>query len=1122
MNIAPRCCPRIYALDPVLVHAADWDNVLRRCAGMGFDHVLLLSPTLVPALAAGAPQTMDAAAGISDLAALEQLATQCAALDMRLLLDLDLSGLDAEDPMVRTHPGLFVEHGNTSDLPDPRRAGDQHQIERRGGQRRLPRYDSPEQAAALAALWRSRLETLIEAGVAGFRCQRPARTPADFWQTLISAIRAERPCCHFLAWTPGCTRKQLAGLAHCGFDAVFSSDAWWDFQAGWYWQEHEALVAVAPVIAFPEDPCGTRLARLHGFRQGIEQTNAARRAILFAAASGAGWLLPMGFEYGLNTPLAVSGRTDALTTPEQYAQACAAAEVDLSDTVREANALLVAHAETYQASRLRPLSAPGAPALLVERRGAAQRQLIVLNTRLDQTTRVTRQQIQERLAGWTPEAEPGAVAGSNEAIHHDLMLAPAALKILALQAPKPVLTAPNRRVRPDPDKMRAARIVIETVSPVVDGGRFAAKRTVGKAIDIEADIFIDGHEKIGAAVLVRAADEKEWRREPMHLLGNDRWRASVQLNRPGRHFFCIEAWHDVFATYLDELKKKAAAGLDLTLELEEGRLLIAASSKQALTASAEPGIKREMAALLKALAAARPRGNASGDQRLALLTDEHTAQLMTRLAHRPFLVRTTLEYPLEAERTAAGYASWYELFPRSQTEDPGRHGNFDDVIARLPAIRAMGFDTLYFPPIHPIGERHRKGKNNSLQAGPDDPGSPYAIGNAQGGHDAIHPQLGTLDDFLRLRDAASVHGLELALDFAIQCSPDHPWLQEHPGWFAWRPDGSLRYAENPPKKYEDIVNVDFYAEDAIPDLWQALRDVVLFWAAQGVRAFRVDNPHTKPFPFWEWLIATVRGRYPDVLFLSEAFTRPKPMYRLAKLGFSQSYTYFTWRHGKQEFTDYLTELTQSPVAEYFRPHFFVNTPDINPHFLQQAGRPGFLIRAALAATLSGLWGIYSGFELCEAQAVSGKEEYLDSEKYQIRVRDWQQPGNIIAEISRLNRIRSLHPALQSHCGVQFLPSSNDQILLFAKSTPAATDAARSRGLYGDNVILVAINLDPYHTQHADIEVPLYKFGLHDDASLDAENLLDEKNERWQGKQRQLTLDPQLNPYAIWRLQPAEV
>jgi starch synthase (maltosyl-transferring) len=421
----------------------------------------------------------------------------------------------------------------------------------------------------------------------------------------------------------------------------------------------------------------------------------------------------------------------------------------------------------------------------------------------------------------------------------------------------------------------------------------------------------------------------------------------------------------------------------------------------------------------------------------------------------------------------------------------------------------MGFDVLYLTPIHPIGATNRKGKNNSLRTEqPNDVGSPYAIGSSEGGHDAIHRELGTIEDFRRLRDAAAEHGLELALDFAIQCSPDHPWLKDHPEWFNWRPDGSVRYAENPPKKYEDIVNVDFYANNAIPGLWSALRDVVLFWASEGIRIFRVDNPHTKPLPFWEWLIAEVRARHPDVIFLSEAFTRPKMMYHLAKIGFSQSYTYFTWRDLKQELTDYFSELTTSDVKDYFRPNLFVNTPDINPHFLQTSGRPGFLIRAALATTLSGLWGMYSGFEICEAAALPGREEYLDSEKYEIRVRRYDAPGNIVSEISKLNRIRRSHPALQSHLGLRFYSAHNDQIILYGKPLPV-------RG----EMILVAVSLDPFHPQEATIEVPLWEWNLPDSASVTVRDLMRDVTSAWHGKLQRIRLDPADLPFAIWRITP---
>jgi starch synthase (maltosyl-transferring) len=420
----------------------------------------------------------------------------------------------------------------------------------------------------------------------------------------------------------------------------------------------------------------------------------------------------------------------------------------------------------------------------------------------------------------------------------------------------------------------------------------------------------------------------------------------------------------------------------------------------------------------------------------------------------------------------------------------------------------MGFDTLYFPPIHPIGRTNRKGPNNTLTPGPNDPGSPYAIGSEEGGYDAIHPELGTFEDFRALVAAAREEGLEIALDIAINCSPDHPWLKKHPGWFAWRADGTIKYAENPPKKYQDIVNVDWYADTAVPDLWIALRDVILLWFKEGVKTFRVDNPHTKPLPFWEWMIGEVRAAHPDVIFLSEAFTRPKVMYRLAKVGFSQSYTYFTWRNTKAELTEYITELTTTAPKEFFRPHFFVNTPDINPVFLQTSGRPGFQIRAVLAGTLSGLFGMYSGFELCESAPLPGREEYLDSEKFEIRPRDWRAPGNIVWDITLLNHLRRSHPALQTHLNTVFFNAWNDSIIYYGKPSPD-----------GGEMILVAINLDPHNAQEADFEAPTWRFGLPDHGALDVEDLATKERFTWAGKLQHMRIEP-TRPYRLWKIEPA--
>lgn len=646
------------------------------------------------------------------------------------------------------------------------------------------------------------------------------------------------------------------------------------------------------------------------------------------------------------------------------------------------------------------------------------------------------------------------------------------------------------------------RLVIEAIRPSVDLGAHAVKRTVGETISVDATIFADGHEQLSAELLWRAADEAVWQSARMLQQPNDAWQAQFDLQRLGRYEYRIEAWLDRFAGFQRDFAKKVAAGVAVAVDRAEGLALIEAAAK------------RSQGALASGLSdAAKKIAASDGDAASDLLLSADLRVLMDKADDRPHrAVSPTMI--IDAERIEARFSSWYEIFPRSMTDDPARHGTFDDVIDHLPRIRAMGFDTLYFPPIHPIGTANRKGPNNTLTPGPDDPGSPYAIGSADGGHDAIHPELGTFEDFDRLVRAAAEHGLEIALDFAIQASPDHPWLKEHPGWFAWLPDGSMKYAENPPKKYQDIVNLDFYGPDAQPGLWHALRDVILLWVQHGVKTFRVDNPHTKPLPFWEWMIADVRAQHPDVLFLSEAFTRPNMMYRLAKVGFNQSYTYFTWRDSKAELTEYITELTTQAPKDFYRPHFFVNTPDINPHFLQTGGRPAHRIRAVLAATLSGLWGVYSGFELCDAAPLGpGKEEYLDSEKYQIRVRDWNEPGNIIADVTRLNMLRRRHPALQSHLNTRFYTAHDDNIIWYGKPSP--TGASDKDGAIRE-MIMVMVNMDPHHAHGCAFDVPLWEFGLHDHARIAVEDLVEGHRFDWHGKTQHIELTPS-EPYRIWRL-----
>jgi starch synthase (maltosyl-transferring) len=647
-------------------------------------------------------------------------------------------------------------------------------------------------------------------------------------------------------------------------------------------------------------------------------------------------------------------------------------------------------------------------------------------------------------------------------------------------------------------ELAPGRVAIEAVSPEINGGRFPAKAVVGGSLKVEADIFCDGHDKIDAALLYRVVGEEAWSEAPLRFHDNDRWRGEFPIERQAPHEFTIIAWRDLFATWRDEVRRKIEAGQRVTSEIKEGAHLIgqAAAGERAKDA----GEADRLAELAEQLGAADDE-----TAKFALLRSDRVAALYRRAGPRTSLTRYVRALPVWVDRPKAAFSAWYEIMPRSQSDDPERHGTFDDVIRRLPYVCDLGFDVLYMPPIHPIGKVNRKGRNNSLQAAEGDPGSPYAIGSAEGGHDAIHPALGDFDDFARLIDAAAELGLEVALDFAIQCAPDHPWIKEHPEWFDWRPDGTIKFAENPPKKYEDIVNAHFY-RGALPSLWYALRNIVLFWAEHRVRIFRVDNPHTKPLPFWEWMIGEVRARYPDVIFLSEAFTRPKMMKRLAKIGFTQSYTYFTWRNTKQELIEYLTELTRTETRHYYRPNFFVNTPDINPYFLQTSGRPGFQIRLVLAATLAGNYGIYNGFELCEAAAIPGKEEYLNSEKYEIRAWDWDRPGNIREDIALVNRLRCGNPALRDFSNLEFYNAWNDHVLVYGRHTPDLS-----------SFVLIAVNLDPHNAQGADFEVPLWEFGRPDDASIGVEDLVTGDRFTWRGKVQHVDLDPQVRPYAIWRL-----
>jgi starch synthase (maltosyl-transferring) len=642
------------------------------------------------------------------------------------------------------------------------------------------------------------------------------------------------------------------------------------------------------------------------------------------------------------------------------------------------------------------------------------------------------------------------------------------------------------------------RVIIENLAPQVEGGRFPAKRAVGEKLTVSADIFVDGHDLLNARLLYRLAGSEGYLRTGMTQLSNDRWSASILVSEQRDIYFTVEAWVDHFASWKDSVQKKLLAGQDIRVELADGARMILAAKDRAAAAE-----QQEDACRLQTFA--NQLTDLPDTDALELCADALLCDLMGSYLNHELISRAPEELRVQIEPPLAACSAWYELFPRS-TGPGGRHGTFADVVSQLPRIKEMGFDILYLPPIHPIGETHRKGPNNNPVAAADDVGSPWAIGNADGGHSAVHPELGSLDDFRALVAAARQQGLAVALDIAFQCSPDHPWVSEHPEWFRRRADGSIQYAENPPKKYQDVYPFDFETADW-QNLWHALRDLFLFWIEQGVTIFRVDNPHTKPFSFWCWCLEDIRRVCPEAIFLAEAFSRPKVMYRLAKAGFTQSYTYFTWRNSKQELAQYVTELSRSAPRDFFRPNFWPNTPDILPEYLQYGGRPAFLNRLLLAATLSSNYGIYGpAYELCDGTAIEGTEEYQDSEKYQIKNWDLKQAGNLTSFITRLNRIRKAHPALQQTWNVKFLTAENDFVLFFAKYDDQQQD-----------VVLIAVNLDPYHRQSAWLNLPLKEFGIDSRQPYMVHDLLGDDKFIWQGERNLMEFDPQVLPARIFHL-----
>ncbi len=643
------------------------------------------------------------------------------------------------------------------------------------------------------------------------------------------------------------------------------------------------------------------------------------------------------------------------------------------------------------------------------------------------------------------------------------------------------------------------RVVIENVSPEIDGGRFPVKRTVGEKVTVTADIHTDGHDLIAAVLLYKNHGDAAWRETPLRELGNDRWAGSFPVTSLGRAIYTVTAWVDRFGSWRRDLDKKAEAGQDVRVDLLVGAMLVEEAAARA------KGPDRE--ALREAADALKVKDEAEAAEAVQRALDEGLLRRMGGYPDRRYATLYERELEVVVDREKARFSTWYELFPRSCSPVPGKHGTLRDVVLRLPYIAGMGFDVLYLPPVHPIGRTHRKGKNNVAVAGPDDVGSPWAIGSEEGGHKAVDPALGTLEDFRHLVAKAGEYGLEVAIDIAYQCSPDHPTVTEHPEWFRHRPDGTVQYAENPPKKYQDIYPFDFETEHW-RELWEELSSVIRFWIDQGVRIFRVDNPHTKPYTFWEWLIAGVKEEFPETIFLAEAFTRPKVMNRLAKAGFTQSYTYFTWRNSKWELMDYFEELTQTEMREYFRPNLWPNTPDILTEQLQFGGRASFMARLVLAATLGASYGIYGpAFELCENRPLApGREEYLDSEKYEIRHWDIERPDSLKEFIGVVNRIRREIPCLQADGNLAFHPVENEQMIVYSK----ATDDLSS-------IILMVVNLDPHNTQSGWVDLPMDRLGLDPAVPFQGHDLLSGARYIWHGGRIYFQLNPAEVPAHIIRI-----
>jgi starch synthase (maltosyl-transferring) len=1118
---------RIYNLFPTLAGTVrDWMAHLPRIAGMGFNAVYL-NPFHYPGFSGSLyavkdyyrlnPRFRSDALGDDDTL-LRGFTDAARAQGLRVIMDLVVNHTSKDSELVTHHPDWFTRDVN-GDLVSPL-AIDPADARRKTEWGDLAELDyGPAQQSQILEYFQRLVRHYVSLGFGGFRCDAAYKVPAEVWRGLVDAAKAASRDVTFCAETLGAPKGEVLGLAGAGFDYLFNSVKWWDFESPWLLEQYEAFRHIAPSIGFPESHDTKRLVTellAAGIPEPLIEPH-YRQAYAFAAAYSTGVLMPMGFEYGWSRALSVVPTPDDKPEHKRF---------DISEFIAEVNAMKQAIPALNEEGPQRLLSNKGDSLVALERQTelGEDRAFVLVNKHDSERREIALQSLAEKdlaLTDFTPCHPP---ASADAKVGARLVVEPLEVRVLQSSLPERMHEGALREMGTkatasvDVPWRPEARIAIEDVYPEVDGGRHPIKRVLGDELEIQADVFCDGHDQL-RAVIKFGQDGQEWREAPLVLFDNDRWVGRIHLDQLGFWRYTIEAWVDQFESWCDEFEKKRQAGQSVELELIEGRAIVAAAMRQAGS---------EDAARVRKILLGFDGGDAG--QRTELMLSSGLRELMERCQPRGYAVRYPRELEIIVDRKAGRFAAWYEMFPRSQGKVPGKGASFDDCIARLPEIAALGFDVVYLVPIHPIGRVNRKGKNNSTVAEPGDPGSPYAIGSAEGGHRAINPELGTLSDFRRFVSAAAAVGIEVALDFAIQCAPDHPWVREHPEWFRFRADGTIKYAENPPKKYQDIVNVDFYNPDRA-GLWEELRDTVMFWIGEGVRTFRVDNPHTKPLPFWQWLIREVKVRCPEVIFLSEAFTRPKMMRALAKAGFTQSYTYFTWRNSKTELTDYLTELTQGPAREYLRPNFFTNTPDILPVFLQQGGRPAFRIRLVLAATLSGVYGIYNGFELCENTPVPGleepiaseqqefielygstpapaREEYLNSEKYEYKVWDWDRSGNIKEDIKILNRFRRDNPALQEFLNLRFLDCPDPNILAYAKTS---WDMA--------NTVIVAVNLDPHAAHESEIELPLVEFGLAADAEFSLEEAFTRRAVTCRGARQRLRLEPEINPSMVFRLLP---